>query len=1686
MSQDEESPVATILGQCGKLVGDKIKENASNIDTSNLVSHPQLGTIDEFEDNLLAFTAEDTDGDGVVDPKDAFPNDPDETTDTDGDLIGDNADAFPEDPDEAFDEDQDGIGDNADTLVDNDGDGVANASDAFPDDSTEQSDTDNDGVGDNADAFPEDSSEVQDTDQDGVGDNADAYPNDPSLVRHPNFLLDNFHAGTISSFYHPFISFSPNRDDELTADLASTYHLWTTRVFTPEKHGVPFKCWAFGFSVGEHTSENMNYTSPDHIVEGTEIYFTDSPKNPNFGYRYWIKGKYWVAKILDPFTETRVVNGRTYVDNFNRMVVLAPNPIGVDSDGDGVPDYADAFINDPLEWKDIDGDGIGDNSDPSFIDSDEDGYVDEQDDLPEDPTQFQDSDGDGYGDNPEGNNPDKFPDDSTEWVDTDGDLVGDNADYDPNNPDIVRSPLAVFDGWGTPSFYDRAMTGTLHEEQHNITHGEATSTPWRKVELLHDTIDTSENVYDSIFWLKLPAVKNDVAGDADPRNTGISGWAFTMHRKGDLTREYNLPVDLKVGDRVRITNGGIYKSHWNGYDWGNTEGYYWVAQICTNLTAQGGVFNIKRFAYLAGNKDLSDHFPQDDTQYLDSDGDGFGDNPDGNNPDLAPFDPYSQVDTDGDGVGDNTDHDPNDPNEYQDSDQDGVGDLRDTDPDNPLVYSNGTHTKLQLRRPYTGDLYDGQYIYGITNDYGYRNQPLRGDLHYFLSSYFRNQASGIQRGNFLTNTAYAGPRYLYFNKSRADLELIAGTDQRFYDKYSSDALWFILDKHYERRAGYSDYLGLRILSTITQGVNRAHTLVYNRANDKMDIIHPLLPTQVLEKYRWDNSWMSDFKPNSASMMWTHDRADANDGGGGNIFVRQTQEGQKRHRDMFRTIERTYPSTAQAWEEIDQDTFFVDYQPFVKNVMLSIQGDNNRNNLLKEAPLPLNESWQGYNVIHDYATFATDEIEPSGTFIAVDDISQVEDFRGLTNPLDNLLAITQGAYSKIAPTNPEYNSTIGLWLEMATNDVHYTDDWGLQGDRPQVGEKVKYLGARSLGTGFGKHAYKLYIPAQGDRTEPTIAEIRAGGSLDSDADIFADSLYRLDMPNVSYCMYMAYRVLEQTTPLVFSEGKLFILSDYWSNDLWLPEYEFLNTLRLSRETNVSHLYHRDANTDKQRKLVFGEKIIDADNDGAIDSNDEFPQDPSEYVDSDGDGVGDNADPLPNDPNFARDTDGDGVTDRLDHYPYDATKDGTGETPLFDVYGVYWTRERLDAFGFCDHSGSVNSIINLGRSIAVGDIIEVYYSDIPAEHGLEAITKGTYRVWKVDYYRARMWLQDTNGKKLNNYVHQTRGEAYVREGWSSTNETTTNYYARLNPWHVRSIWKLYKTPYALEEIPVYSPPPTNEAHYVYGDDGTNGLGYYYPVHLNTEGLPNPSEHIIDGITYYIDASNSNLGVAEPDLGDNTQSPYQAFACFGTIHDYKPIVNDKVIKEGWHYPVFKNKPNIPADECRLITGNNVEQQIWIKSNETILPHPSIESVRLNRTHFAKSITGKRFNMAEVLDGAYEIPTILVEFKDTQNKFDGDFVISGYFDPYFLANSIDTYNGTMWDEWYPSRANSNYDPRIVSTPRLLIENVSENEYLVRYRREHSTFYSEQDEVILRVIKLNDFVPSFQRDIAPLNYPKF
>jgi len=113
-----------------------------------------------------------------------------------------------------------------------------------------------------------------------------------------------------------------------------------------------------------------------------------------------------------------------------------------DRDNDGFPDSKDAFPDNPFEYVDTDGDGIGDNLDP---DADGDGYLDERDAFPLNATEWDDTDLDRTGDNADLDDDndgipdaeDAFPKNPIEFMDSDDDGVGDNLDPDDDNDGIA-------------------------------------------------------------------------------------------------------------------------------------------------------------------------------------------------------------------------------------------------------------------------------------------------------------------------------------------------------------------------------------------------------------------------------------------------------------------------------------------------------------------------------------------------------------------------------------------------------------------------------------------------------------------------------------------------------------------------------------------------------------------------------------------------------------------------------------------------------------------------------------------------------------------------------------------------------------------------------------------------------------------------------------------------------------------------------------------------------------------------------------------------------------------------------------------------------------------------------------------------------------------------------------------------
>jgi len=409
--------------------------NWADIDDGSGLDYWDFGTNAQLPGLQLNGTVyRDSDGDGLLDDDDTYPNDYDndgvddetdfapedatETTDTDGDGIGDNADefpndfdndgvndaddAFPEDATETTDTDGDGIGDNADEYPnDFDNDGVNDTDDAFPEDATESADTDGDGIGDNADeypndfdndgvndsedAFPEDATETTDTDGDGIGDNADEYPND----------FDN--DGVNDS------------EDAFPEDATETTD-------------------TDGDGIGDNADEYPNDFDNDGVNDTDDAFPEDA-------------------------TESADTDGDGIGDNADEF----PN----DFDNDGVNDTDDAFPEDATETTDTDGDGIGDNADEYPNDFDNDGVNDSEDAFPEDATETTDTDGDGIGDNADeypndfdndgvNDEDDAFPTDATgsdisDDVDTDNDgliEIASLADLNAMREDLAGSSLS--------------------------------------------------------------------------------------------------------------------------------------------------------------------------------------------------------------------------------------------------------------------------------------------------------------------------------------------------------------------------------------------------------------------------------------------------------------------------------------------------------------------------------------------------------------------------------------------------------------------------------------------------------------------------------------------------------------------------------------------------------------------------------------------------------------------------------------------------------------------------------------------------------------------------------------------------------------------------------------------------------------------------------------------------------------------------------------------------------------------------------------------------------------------------------------------------------------------------------------------------------------------------------------------
>ncbi|WP_169727527.1 Ig-like domain-containing protein [Granulosicoccus antarcticus] len=569
----------------------------------------------------IAVTQTDSDGDGISDGLDAFPNDPDESVDTDGDGVGDNADAFPNDVNESVDTDGDGVGNNADAFpndanesVDTDGDGVGNNADAFPNDANESVDTDGDGVGNNADAFPNDANESVDTDGDGVGDNVDAFPNDAN----ESVDTDGDGVGNNADAFPNDANESVDTDGDGVGNNADAFPNDANESVDTDGDGVGDNVDAFPNDANESVD-----TDGDGVGDNADAFPTDTDADSD------VDGD-GIPDELDAFP-----------NDANESIDTDGDGIGdstdTDIDGDGVVNEDDAFPTDASETLDTDGDGIGDNSDPDMdgdgipndsdslpldarIDTDGDGIPDELDAFPNDANESTDTDGDGIGDSTDTdidgdgvvNEDDAFPTDASETLDTDGDGIGDNTDPDmdgdgiPNDSDSLPLDARIdTDGDGIPDELD-AFPNDANESTDTDGDGIGDSTD---TDIDGDGVVNEDDAFPTDASETLDTDGDGIGDNTDP----------DMDGDGIPNDSDSLPLDARI----------------------DTDG--------------------------DGIPDELDAFPNDANESTDTDGDGVGDNQD--------------VDADNDGVLDINDPFPLDSTRSSDIDGDGIDDANDDDID---------------------------------------------------------------------------------------------------------------------------------------------------------------------------------------------------------------------------------------------------------------------------------------------------------------------------------------------------------------------------------------------------------------------------------------------------------------------------------------------------------------------------------------------------------------------------------------------------------------------------------------------------------------------------------------------------------------------------------------------------------------------------------------------------------------------------------------------------------------------------------------------------------------------------------------------------------------------------------------------------------------------------------------------
>ena len=297
------------------------------------------------------------------------------------------------------------------------------------------------------------------------------------------------------------------------------------------------------------------------------------------------------------------------------------------------------------------------------IDTDNDGIPDRLDAFPTERTQNSDSDNDGFGDNTSGvNGDDCIYQLGNSTIDLFGCLDTDGDGYSDANDNFINQPSQVFDKDGDG--YGDNQTGNFGDacpQEYGESTRDSYGCPDSDFDGWSDNFDLFDN--ESSQWSDLDGdgygdELNGFQGDACPKNAGTSTLDIFGCRDTDNDGWSDNGDALPENPTQWLDRDG------DGYGDNDTE-------EATEI----------------------DLFPSDGTQWNDTDGDGHGDNPYGTQGDWFPSDPTRWMDSDRDGVADDDDLFDNDATQWNDRDGDGYGDEAngnrpDAFPDDPLEWKD--------------------------------------------------------------------------------------------------------------------------------------------------------------------------------------------------------------------------------------------------------------------------------------------------------------------------------------------------------------------------------------------------------------------------------------------------------------------------------------------------------------------------------------------------------------------------------------------------------------------------------------------------------------------------------------------------------------------------------------------------------------------------------------------------------------------------------------------------------------------------------------------------------------------------------------------------------------------------------------------------------------------------------------